>query len=116
MCWRSGRLSPVVDSRVVQRGVTPEHFEREYGCTETEWLRWLPGAVRNAALNLGPGRARATIAGGELHLVWTVLPPRQIAMLRMPRMNVTFAFDAVGGEARSVFMRYFDLFLQRGGG
>ncbi len=23
-------------------------FEREYGCTETEWLRWLPGAVRDA--------------------------------------------------------------------
>jgi hypothetical protein len=37
-------------------------------------------------------------------------------MMRMPRMTVTFAFDAVSAEARTEFMRYFDLYLQRGGG
>jgi hypothetical protein len=96
--------------------VIAERFEREYGCTETEWLRWLPGAVRDQALHLTPGAARVAFQGGELHLGWTVLPPRQIAMIRMPRMSVIFAFSAVSAEARADFMRYFDLYLQRGGG
>ncbi len=93
-----------------------ERFEREYGCTETEWLRCLPGAVRDQALTLTSGQARIAVGGGELHLAWTVLPPRQIAMIRMPRMAVTFAFAAVSDEARTDFMRYFDLYMQRGGG
>jgi hypothetical protein len=91
-------------------------FEREYGCTEADWLRWLPGAVRDQALTLTAGQARIAIGGGELRLAWTALPPRQIAMIRMPRMAVTFTFDGVEGEARADFMRYFDLYLQRGGG
>ena len=93
-----------------------DRFEREYGCTETEWLRWLPGAVRDQAMNLNPGQAHVAIASGHLQLVWTVLPPRQIAMVRLPRMTVSFVFIGVGNEARADFMRYFDLYLQRGGG
>jgi hypothetical protein len=95
----------------------PSAFEREYGCTEVEWLRWLPGAVREHALTLPePGVAGVHIACGCLHLRWTVLPPRQIAMIRMPRMAVVFAFDEVDDAARAAFMRYFDLYMQRGGG
>jgi hypothetical protein len=93
-------------------------FEREYGCTEAEWLRWLPGAVREHALELaGPSRqARVRIGAGALHLAWTPREPRQIALIRMPRMTVSFAFEGVDAAARAEFMRYFDLYLQRGGG
>ncbi len=108
-------VEPVFE-RAAEPGVIPVRFEREYGCTETEWLRWLPGAVRDQALSLAPGQACIGIDGGALRLGWTVLPPRQIALIRMPRMAVTFAFDAVSDEARTDFMRYFDLYLQRGGG
>jgi hypothetical protein len=102
---------------VHEAGLIPERFEREYGCTETEWLRWLPGAVRDQPLaQAAVGQAHIAIAGGALHLGWTVLPPRQIAMIRMPRMTVSFEFDAVGDTARAAFMRYFDLYMQRGGG
>jgi len=96
--------------------VVEPRFEREYGCTEAEWLGWLPGAVREHALSLAPGRASVDIAPGRLHLRWTPLPPRRIALLAMPRMAVVFAFDAVDDDARRTFMRYFDLFMQRGGG
>jgi hypothetical protein len=92
-------------------------FEREYGCTQADWLRWLPGAVRGHALAWPQaGLARVTIGGGALKLHWTVLPPRQIALVRMPRMAVGFDFDEVDTEARIHFMRYFDLYMQRGGG
>lgn len=92
-------------------------FEREQGCTEAEWLRWLPGAVRGHALHLGPaGTARIDIDAGGLLIRWQVLPPRQIALVRMARMAVSFRFDDVDEDARQRFMRYFDLYMQRGGG
>ncbi len=93
-------------------------FEREYGCTEAEWLRWLPGAVRAHALSLAESahEAGVDLGAGSLRLAWTPLPPRRIALIRMPRMTVRFAFDSVDAAARAEFMRYFDLYLQRGGG
>ena len=92
-------------------------FEREMGCTEREWLSWLPRAVHGHALALGSGTATVTIGDGRLRLSWQVLPPRQIALARLPRLAAQFAFDAsVGEAARQAFMRSFDLYMQRGGG
>ena len=98
-------------------GVVPEQFEREYGCTTTEWLRWLPGAVRDCPLHRPAlESALANIADGHLALQWTVLPPRRIALLSMPRLQVQFDFINTRAEERRLFMRYFDLYMQRGGG
>lgn len=103
-------------------GPTPEvpvAFEREQGCTEAEWQRCLPGAVGPHTLALpAPGRAVVTFAGGagSLHLEWTVLPPRRIALLSVPRLAARFRFEGVPADARRAFMRYFDLYTQRGGG
>ncbi len=91
-------------------------FEREYGCTEDDWRRWLPGAVRDQPLAWGHGAAEIGIAEGRLHLRWTPLPPRRIALISMPRMSVAFNFEHVDAAARAGFMRYFDLYMQRGGG
>jgi hypothetical protein len=91
-------------------------FDREMGCTEREWLSWLPGAVRDHALVLGDGQASVGIEAGCLQLRWQVLAPRQIAQVRLPRLAAQFRFDAVSEEARQRFMRYFDLYMQRGGG
>jgi hypothetical protein len=95
----------------------PESFDREHGCTEAEWLGWLPGAVGDHALSLSePGRARVTIGLGTLTLHWIVLPPRRIALITLARLAVRYRFDAVDENARALFMRHFDLFTQRGGG
>ena len=94
----------------------PPAFEREMGCSETEWLQALPGAVAPHALALGHGAARVAIDAGALALAWQVLPPRRIALLRLPRLSVRFAFERVADEARQRFMRGFDLCMQRGGG
>jgi hypothetical protein len=94
----------------------PGRFERDYGCTEGEWLRWLPGAVGPHALETGPGCATVRIGGGLLSLRWAALPPRRIALLSLPHMAVHFAFDEVDAADQAVFMRYFDLYMQRGGG
>jgi len=95
----------------------PAFFEREQGFTEAEWLRCLPGAVRDHELAMPAlGRAVVSIGGGTMALSWTVLPPRRIALISMPRLAVRYRFDGVDAEARREFMRYFDLYTQRGGG
>jgi hypothetical protein len=86
------------------------------GCSEAEWLSGLPGAVRNHALTLNDGRACVAIEAGQLLLHWQVMPSRQIALVRIPRLIVRFHFDGVGDEARRHLMRYFDLYMHRGGG
>jgi len=94
-----------------------EAFERDYGCTEDDWLRWLPGAVGAHTLDwLAPRHAQVHIGSGQLALRWSVLPPRRIALITMPRMAVGFTFEAVPPHEQAAFMRYFDLYMQRGGG
>jgi hypothetical protein len=94
----------------------PPSFEREMGCLEREWLSWLPGAVREHVLTLSAGQAVVAIGTGRLLLHWQTLPPRQIALARFPRLAVTFRFEDLDEAARQTFMRYFDLYMQRGGG
>lgn len=94
----------------------PEAFRREMGCTEAEWLGWLPGAVGRWPLRLEPRRAEVALGDGCLVLRWQVLPPRRIALIQLPRMEVEFVFEGVRPEVRAEFMRYFDLYMQRGGG
>jgi len=45
-----------------------------------------------------------------------VLPPRQIGMVRFMRLAVHYRFDGVADDVRQAFMKYFDLYTQRGGG
>ncbi len=94
-----------------------EHFEREQGFTEAEWCAALPGAVAPHALAAGPaGHAVVAIGAGRLELDWTVLPPRRIALMRMPRLAVRYHFIDVADDERVAFMRRFDRYMQRGGG
>lgn len=96
----------------------PESFTREYGFTPAEWARDLPRAVgAHALVRAAPGQGLVELpGGGRLHLAWTELPPRQIALVRMPRLQVDFRFERADAVARQAFMKPFDLMLQRGGG
>jgi hypothetical protein len=97
------------------RQVAPS-FEREHGCTVAEWTGWLPVAVHGHALRLDAGRAEVDLAPGMLQLSWHVLPPRRIALLQLPRLQVHYAFVDTDADSRARFMKRFDLHIQRGGG
>jgi hypothetical protein len=100
----------------MQSRYEPE-FDREQGFAEADWLRCLPGAVRGAAIDLAtPGQARVVVAGGTLTLRWQVLPPRKIGLARFARLAVQYRFEGVADDERQAFMKYFDLYTQRGGG
>lgn len=98
------------------QGWYAETFEREMGCTVPELVRWLPGASGDCDVALQADAALITLGAGTLRLKWHSLPPRQIALMRMPRLAVSFSFEDVDEAQRQRFMRYFDLYTQRGGG
>ena len=94
----------------------PAHIERDMGCTEAEWLRALPAAMGEVPWQQSGTSVRAALAQGSLSIHWREGAPRVIALMRMPRLHVTFDFQGVDEPARQVFMKRFDLYMQRGGG
>jgi hypothetical protein len=91
-------------------------FDREMGCTETEWLGWLPEAMGNVPWQQKPNSAHAQLGTGSLDISWQTGEPRRIALISMPRLLVKFRFEGLDDEQRYVFMKRFDLYMQRGGG
>lgn len=95
-------------------------FEREMGCTPSEWLGWLPAAIGAHPWQLHDSSAQVQLDGlcedATLTLHWHALPPRVIALARIPRLQVRFSFHGLDAAQRYSFMKRFDLYLQRGGG
>lgn len=93
-----------------------EQFQRDMGCTEVEWLAWLPISVGDCAWQRDGSSVRVTIGAGSLVLQWQVQPPRVIALIRLPVLRMHFQFQGLSADERLIFMRRFDLYTQRGGG
>ena len=96
----------------------PERFARTMACTAQELLGWLPRALPEAQLEqAADGRGcTARWPEGSLTLQWQTLPERRIALLRMPQLQVDFAWDGLDAQQRYRRQRFFDLSTQRGGG
>ena len=94
----------------------PASFERDMGCTQAEWLGWLPAALGERRWRLQGASAQVDIDAGHLVLEWREQAPRTIALMRIPRLSVSFRFEGVSEEIRHRFMKRFDLYMQRGGG
>lgn len=93
-----------------------ENFDREMGCTEKEWLGWLPEAMGQNRYQRVAQALSARIGAGQLTLSWRVGEPRAIALARIPRLMVSFRFTGLDDMERYSFMKRFDLYMQRGGG
>ena len=95
-------------------------FERIMGCTPTELLGWLPRALPGARLEIESkpefGSCRASFDDGQLQVEWQVMTPRQIALLRISRLNVCFSYSGLTNPRREEIQAYFDRATQRGGG
>ena len=93
-----------------------EVFERDMGCTEIEWLGWLPAALGDHGWRREGSSAQVAIHSGSLRVAWQPAPPRSLGQVRIPRLLVRFAFAGLDEHQRHVFMKRFDLYMQRGGG
>jgi hypothetical protein len=94
----------------------PEQFDREMGCTEAEWLMWLPAAMGEVQWTRTAQSLQATPLGGELQINWHPAAPRRIALFSLPILKVSFTFKGLTDAQRYTFMKRFDLYMQRGGG
>lgn len=97
------------------------HFVREMGCTPREFTQWLRAALATHVWQCEATHAWVDIpqtvgTPGRLFLHWQVLPDRCIALMRIPRLEVRYAFEGVDDTDRNRFMQRLDLFMQRGGG
>lgn len=93
-----------------------ECFERDMGCTSAEWLGWLPQAIGSNHYELSGSSVMIQIDLGRLRLSWQEAPPRLIGLARIPRLLVNFRFSQLDEAQRYIFMKRFDLYMQRGGG
>jgi hypothetical protein len=93
-----------------------EYFERDMGCTQAEWLRWLPEAIGAHPWQPTEQAAQVQVGDGQLQLNWQPAAPRMIGLVRMPRLLVSFRFSGLDDAQRHAFMKRFDLYMQRGGG
>ena len=91
-------------------------LRREMGCTRDEFLRWLPGASRHAPIVSAGDVCRILSDHGTVEIAIAELPPRRIASITLPVLEVRFRFDGMGAEARAAFLDYFDHYTRRGGG
>ena len=93
-----------------------EQFERDMGCTEAEWLGWLPAALGQNPWQRDGASLQASIGPGSLQIHWKTAPSRVLGLARIPRLLVRFAFGGLDVAQRYTFMKRFDLYMQRGGG
>ena len=86
-------------------------FQRIMGCSVAELLGWLPRALPGAVLELESdsevGYCRASFEDGYLLIERRVLEPKQIAMLRVPRLNVCFTYSGFEDARRRAVQMYF---------
>ena len=89
-------------------------------CTPADIERWLGEFAGSHAVRVAPragGTEFIVDAGGwPIRIAVSVLPPRVVALLRMPQLDVAFDFpEERGGVARD-WVERFDRHTQRGGG
>ena len=92
-----------------------EVFERDMGCTDAEWLGWLPAALGDNGWLREGSSAQVLVHPGSLRIAWQTAPCRGLGQVRIPRLLLRFAFTGLDERQRYAFMKRFDLYMQRGG-
>lgn len=90
-------------------------LQREVGATMRDYLRQLrlalPGGVDGDGANITVSDGQACLA-----ITLTTLPPRVIALARIPRLKVSLRGTAGDMAAQAALLARIDRALQRGGG
>lgn len=93
---------------------------REMGCTEADFMRWLPGATRNAPATVFATTEvhviRVEAEGGTVEIRLRPLPPRRLGEIALPVLEVRFRFLGLDPGQIESFLDWFDHYTRRGGG
>ena len=100
--------------------IVPVELVREMGCTEADFLRWLPGATKHAPIKTAcqdDGELYIVSAdAGTVEIMTSRQAPRRIAGITLPVLHVRFRFIGMDALQRQAFLAYFDHYTRRGGG
>jgi hypothetical protein len=77
------------------------------------WLQQLLGGDNGLARN---GRATFELDWGSLAIEVRELPPRRVALLSLPQLDVRFLYDPALRSQAHAWIAHFDHHTQRGGG
>lgn len=101
---------------IVPNKQIPEHFTREMGLSDREFMRTLPAAIAPLNFRLADKTISIDHPGGNVRIRLQEMPDRRIAAIRIPKTSVEFRFSGLSDVERLQFMHRFDLHFQRGGG
>jgi len=89
--------------------------ERDMAYTRAEFLRLLPSVAGEAWRRSGD-RVEIDWGGGQVSITLGADGFRQIAMIRLPRMQVGFEYRGLSDAERAAFEHRFERSYQKGGG
>jgi hypothetical protein len=92
------------------------HLRRDMGCTRAEFMSWLPGATRQAPLQIDGDVVTISAQGGSVQITLKEKLPRRIGSVALPVLEINFCFCGLDDMTRDAFLAYFDLYTRRGGG
>lgn len=90
--------------------------QRVMACTPADLARWL---VELTGSDHGLGRtgtAELVLDWGVLTIEAAPMPPRRVALLRLPQLDVRFRYDPAFRDQARAWITHFDHHTQRGGG
>jgi hypothetical protein len=89
-------------------------------CTPADIERWLGefagGQAIRATLRADGAEFIVDAGGWPMRIAVSALPPRVVALLRMPQLDVAFDFPEERAAAARDWVERFDRHTQRGGG
>ena len=91
------------------------------GCSAEDLIRWLPdalGELLQSTSVLINDKTHYEVPSARLLIVAHTKPAQQIALLKIPVLEVNFSFALIAFNAEQVaqVMAKFDLYTRRGGG
>ena len=91
-------------------------IELDMGLSEKDFDSVLPNAVKPYVVTEQDSGYLLNDGEQHIHIEKTVLPPRAIASIRLPRMMVVLKFSDHTEQQTAAFMQRFNRYMHRGGG
>ena len=89
-------------------------IEKEMGYTHADFFRLLPRAMGDNPYEINGLEINCSLPSGSLKITLGEERKRELVLVVMPCMHVTFEYENVDDEDRERFIKYFELRFMKG--